>query len=252
MPNVLLVEDSATQSRLVISALKKTACQVTCVASLGEAMEEARGGAFDAVILDLHLPDSEGLDTYLRMQEAAGRIPIVVLTSTDDEELAMRMLRSGAQDYLVKGEVTNDWIVRSIRYSIERHGALPGRGSDSERGGPDGSELFESEQLGEVTVLRVREKLLFGDDLADRLTSQLLRIVDEENKRKIILDFQRVKYISNSLLTQLLALDEKIRQHEGNLRICNLRREVQDQIKARRLLAQFDICIDEQTALRGL
>ena len=161
------------------------------------------------------------------------------------------MLRSGAQDYLIKGEVTSDWIVRAVRYAIERFVATRGRREEPGRLAHDRELSLEMDRFDEVIILRVHESQLFGDDLMEQLSSQLFRLVDEDGLRKFVLDCQHVDYISNSVLGQLLVWDKKIRQHTGSMRICNLRKEVQDQIKARKLLAQLDICIDEETALRS-
>ena len=84
----------------------------------------AEGGA-DIVLLDLVLPDSEGLDTLIKVRTRAPRVPIVVLTASDDEALAVQALQRGAQDYLVKGyvQVYRNVLGRSIRYAIERYRA---------------------------------------------------------------------------------------------------------------------------------
>lgn len=74
----------------------------------------------DIILLDLGLPDSEGFETFVRVHQQAPKIPIVVLSGMDDEELAIRTVREGAQDFLVKGKVNGDLLLRSIRYSVER------------------------------------------------------------------------------------------------------------------------------------
>ncbi len=76
----------------------------------------------DAVLLDLNLPDSQGLDTLDRLYAAAGGVPIVVLTAHDDDQLAVQAVQHGAQDYLVKGDVDGPSLVRAIRYARERAG----------------------------------------------------------------------------------------------------------------------------------
>ena len=76
------------------------------------------------MLLDLSLPDADGLDTLVRAHARAPKIPIVVLTGHDDEALAVRAVRAGAQDYLVKGRVDGDLLVRSIRYASERGRAV--------------------------------------------------------------------------------------------------------------------------------
>jgi serine phosphatase RsbU (regulator of sigma subunit) len=87
---------------------------------LGAALEIVREGQTDVVLLDLSLPDSHGLETFLVMYAQAGDVPIVVLTGLNDENTAVRAVQAGAQDYLVKGQVSDELLVRSIRYAIER------------------------------------------------------------------------------------------------------------------------------------
>lgn len=251
MSRILLVEDSPTQVQIVAGSLARAEYDIHSVDRLDEAIRLTERGTFEAVILDLSLPDSDGLNTYLQMQESAPRTPIVVLTSMDDEELALEMLRRGAQDYLIKGEVTSEWIIRSVRYAVERsHAARSTRGENTTTT-LDRKLAMETELVGDILVLRLQEKQLFGETLADQLSSQLFKLVDEDGHRKFILNCGEVDYISNSVLGKLLLWDNKIRQHGGGVRISDLRPEVQEQIKARRLLAQFDICLDEETALRS-
>ena len=104
--------------------------------------------------------------------------------------------------------------------------------------------------MKDVTVVRIKTKQLMGADVIDELNSQLYKLVDEDGRRKFVLNCHDVDYVSNSVLGQLLIWDQKIRHYNGSMRISNLRREVNEQIKVRKLLAQFDICIDEETALR--
>ncbi len=72
------------------------------------------------VLLDLSLPDSEGLDSIVRVHEKVPEIPIVILTGQDDEQLALKAVRAGAQDYLVKGQGDGNLLLRAMRYAIER------------------------------------------------------------------------------------------------------------------------------------
>ncbi len=75
---------------------------------------------FDAVLLDLQLPDSRGLDTFHNLQKAAPAVPVVVLSGFEDENTALKAVQDGAQDYLVKGSVTTAVLERTVRYAIER------------------------------------------------------------------------------------------------------------------------------------
>jgi len=90
------------------------------VEALGAGIRRCQEEPFDVVLLDLALPDSRGLETFLAVYAHAEGIPIVVLTGYDDETTAMKAVQAGAQDYLVKGRVDDNVLVRSIRYAIER------------------------------------------------------------------------------------------------------------------------------------
>ncbi len=93
---------------------------LTCVGTLGEGLARLARDRFDAVLLDLSLPDAQGLNTVTQVLATSPGIPIVVLTGYDDQELALQAVQQGAQDYLVKGQVQADLLSRAIRYAIER------------------------------------------------------------------------------------------------------------------------------------
>ncbi len=118
----LLVEDNPADVRLIREMLKELPAetlQLQQVGRLDSAMERLRQETFDVVLLDLGLPDAQGMETLTLIQNASRSVPIVVLTGRDDERLAWEALRAGAQDYLVKGR-TDSQLVRAIRYAVER------------------------------------------------------------------------------------------------------------------------------------
>jgi len=90
------------------------------VERLGVAIQYLSAQRFDVVLLDLSLPDSFGLDTVRQLHELAPDIPVVVLTGVDDRELALQAMAIGAQDYLVKGQISAQLLERAVRYAIER------------------------------------------------------------------------------------------------------------------------------------
>jgi two-component system sensor histidine kinase UhpB len=94
--------------------------QIVGVDRLALALQSLDKADFEAVLLDLSLPDSQGIGTLTRMHAAKPGMPIVVLSSVDDEVLGLQVLRAGAQDYLVKGELTASLLRRSLRYAVER------------------------------------------------------------------------------------------------------------------------------------
>ena len=121
------MEDNPADARLLREAIKETE-DISIILShadtLTQALARITDDHFDVIMLDLSLPDEEGLETLVRMHAQAPNVPIVVLTGLDDEGLAMRAVREGAQDYLVKGQVTSRVLVRSMRYATERKRAI--------------------------------------------------------------------------------------------------------------------------------
>jgi signal transduction histidine kinase len=121
---VLVVEDNAADARQISRLLAESAVprfRSTVVDSLGAARELLAGGArFDAVLLDLGLPDVQGFDSLASVHAAAPDAPIVVMTVDGREETALEAIRRGAQDYLVKGRFDADALTRSIRYAMSR------------------------------------------------------------------------------------------------------------------------------------
>jgi signal transduction histidine kinase len=123
---ILLVEDNPGDARLLREALNDVAnyrFDLEHVEQLSHALERLRHEHFDVVLLDLSLPDSQGLENLAPVRDAAPAVPILVLTGLDDEEVAVRALRVGAQDYLVKGQTDGISVVRAIRYARERKAA---------------------------------------------------------------------------------------------------------------------------------
>jgi len=120
---VLLVEDNEEHADLLLRLLlgsNDPIFQVVLYTALRPALDALDMPGFDVVLLDLSLPDSEGLETFQRMQDKAPEQPIVVLTGLDDEALAVETVHRGAQDYLVKGRLDDRILVRSLRYAVER------------------------------------------------------------------------------------------------------------------------------------
>jgi len=126
---LLLVEDNPGDARLLQEELKEVASarfEVRHVTRMAEALAAVGEPWVDVVLLDLSLPDGHGLSNIERVVQAAPALPLVVLTGTDDEQLAMRAMHAGAQDYLVKGQASGPLLVRALRYAIERKRAEEG------------------------------------------------------------------------------------------------------------------------------
>jgi signal transduction histidine kinase len=119
---ILLVEDNAGDARLLLAMFDEgtSKAQITVVVTLRDAERHLSGHLPDAILLDLGLPDAEGLAAVRRIRTAAPSAPLLVLTGLDDELMAARALQEGAVDYLIKGEIESRGLLRSIRYAVER------------------------------------------------------------------------------------------------------------------------------------
>ena len=120
---ILLVEDNPGDARLLAEILKEArglSATLKHVDRLEAAKAELRDEKPDLVLLDLSLPDAQGMNTLTGALEAAPDVPVVVLTGLDDEDTAVRAVHAGAQDYLMKGTVEPAMLARAIRYAVER------------------------------------------------------------------------------------------------------------------------------------
>jgi signal transduction histidine kinase len=121
-PRVLLVEDSDIAARLIADQLREgwQGSYVRRVVSLADALHELSSEAWDVVLTDLGLPDSDGLATVQRIREQNRTVPIVVLTANNDADLAVEALEEHAQDFLVKRRMDPEILARTVRYAIGR------------------------------------------------------------------------------------------------------------------------------------
>jgi signal transduction histidine kinase len=121
---ILLVEDNPGDALLLRESLleaRGVSFTVEVVARLATGLARLREGGIDVVLLDLGLPDSQGSETFSTVHEQVPEVPVIVLTGLADESLAVRTVSEGAQDYLVKGEVSGELLGRAIRYAIRRN-----------------------------------------------------------------------------------------------------------------------------------
>ena len=122
-PKVLLIEDDAEDAELIQNILLDDEARpfdIEWVDRLSAGLARLDKGGIDVVLLDLSLPDSQGLGTFNKVHDKWLTMPVVVLTGLDKQEVALEAVSSGAQDYLVKGEVEGRALVRSLQYAIER------------------------------------------------------------------------------------------------------------------------------------
>ncbi len=120
---ILLVEDNADHAEMILRHVRRaqrSRIEAEHAATLAEGISALSRQPYNAVLLDLQLPDSRGLETLDEMVRQAAEVPVVVLTSLGDEDLATWALQQGAQDYLVKDDLSSEILTRTVRYAIER------------------------------------------------------------------------------------------------------------------------------------
>ena len=120
---ILLIEDNPADVEMIremLSEIKGLPFDMVCADRLLSAKPHIQEGGIDVILLDLGLPDSQGLQTLTQLKVLSGDVPVVVLTMLDNEETGLKALKEGAQDYLVKGQINGPLIARSMRYAIER------------------------------------------------------------------------------------------------------------------------------------
>jgi len=164
---VLLVEDNPRDVRLVQELLRGQGAlkmRLECVETLAEARLRLERGGVDVALVDLGLPDSQGLDTCRRIREVTDRAAVViVLTGNLDEEIGLAAIREGADDYLIKGQISGTLLVRSVRYAMERRRA----------------ELVRSRYLEQQDKInRLQQSLLGHGDLKQKLRMITDGVVD--------------------------------------------------------------------------
>ena len=193
---LLLVEDNPTDVALLRDALNENRLvkfELVHESRAAGACKRLRSEVFDLVMTDLALPDSNGLDTYRMIRAAARGVPVIVLTGLDDDETGILALREGAQDYLVKGQLTSRALARAARYAIDKKHHQ--------------EELRQSQRLEAVGRLAAGVAHDFNNILtiirgnAELLTLGLGREVGEDAPAEILQATDRAIALARQLLT---------------------------------------------------
>ena len=127
---VLLIEDSVDYAGLVqqwLSLRTDITFVLTWTDSLRAGLNRLTHGGVDVILLDLGLPDSDGLETFNRTKLQATGVPVILLSGDDSEALALQMVQDGAEDYIVKGSCTGDSLAKALQYAVVRHGSRAAR-----------------------------------------------------------------------------------------------------------------------------
>ncbi len=178
----LLIEDDPLYAQAIrgLFMAKGVAFELEWASSLAAGLARLAQNDIDIVLLDLALPDSEGLETFSRIHRSVPELPVIVLTATNNDDIAIQAMQAGAQDYLVKGEINRHLLQRAMRYAIER-------------------------QRSE-SALRESQRLI--QEIAD-VTPEIIAIYDLEEQRSVYVNRQLSNILgySTGQLTQLTPKD---------------------------------------------
>lgn len=178
--NILMIEDDTGYARLIekiITEIEGSPFKFRRVENLEKGLAFLSKEEVDVILLDLLLPDSEGLFTFLKTYNAAPDIPIVVLSSLEDDETALLAIREGAQDFLYKGIVNTSVLVRSVRHSVERK-----RSWKTLTAAREILESIVEKKTDEIDDLRKKLKTMEGE--IEKLNTQLKEAQSEIKKLK--------------------------------------------------------------------
>ncbi len=194
--SLLLIEDNAGDARLLREMLNEPGADrthVTHVGTMAQAEIHLAAFAVDIILLDLGLPDAQGLSAITRAHAAASRTPLVVLTGTDDEGLATQALQEGAQDYLIKGQIETRGLMRALRYAIERHNLEEALYVEKERAEVTlksiGEAVVCTDVDGNVTFLNLIAEVMTGWTQAEALgqpVGEVLQLLDAGSREPIL------------------------------------------------------------------
>jgi diguanylate cyclase (GGDEF)-like protein/PAS domain S-box-containing protein len=189
---LLLVEDNAGDARLIREMFNEQSAndtQLIRVGTMSEAEECLAEHPIDIILLDLGLPDSQGLEAVRRAHAAAPHVPLVVLTGLDDESLAGNALQVGAQDYLIKGQIETKGLLRALRYAVERKAMEEALFAEKERAQVTlnciGDAVICTDADGNITFLNLVAEQMTSwsrQEAAGRPMAEVFRILDSNTR----------------------------------------------------------------------
>lgn len=194
---LLLVEDDVDFAGLLKIRLEKETdppLEITCLPDLEQTLESMKENSWDLILLDLMLPDSQGIQTFIKVRSQARHTPIVIMTGLDNDHLAIDAVRKGAEDYLVKGDTSPKLLLRIIHHAIDRHHIKEKLASVTGRLRETNLRLEKMATLDPLTELYNRRGL---QPLLTRETQIVAR--EGETLLALFIDVDDFKYINDTL-----------------------------------------------------
>ncbi|MBS1131173.1 MAG: response regulator receiver modulated diguanylate cyclase/phosphodiesterase with sensor(s) [Proteobacteria bacterium] len=195
--HVLLVEDNSDDARLIEAALAHqggATYQIEKAGRLSEALNCLGKANFDIVLLDLSLPDGQGIAVFEQVSRLAANALILILSSADDEEVARLAVQNGADDYLVKGLVDAHWLPRTLRYLIERKTTRQALTLSEARfrAMSDASPLgiFVSDIHGECVYTNAAYHKISGLNLEQTLGTNWSMAIHPDDRQRVLLEWR--------------------------------------------------------------
>jgi len=192
---LLLVEDNPGDARLLEEMLREPGSHnitLTRVASMSEARAALDENTTDIILLDLGLPDAQGVEAVRQARGAAPHIPLVVLTGRDDEALADQALQEGAEDYLVKGQIEARALIRALRHAVERNMMQEALYAEKERAevtlNSIGDAVISTDVVGIITFINLVAEKMTGwgrEEALGRHLAEVFVIVDAQTREAI-------------------------------------------------------------------
>lgn len=205
---LLVVEDNEDDYELTRELLSSKQVRINWTQSLGETIDALRGEEFDVILLDLGISDSQGLSTFDSIVGSMNTPPaIIVFTGNDDDSLAQEAISRGAQDYLVKGSVTAELLMRSMKYAMERHKIEQQLRKSNEDLISLNSELIRARDLAyEASRLKSEFLANLSHEVRTPLSGivGLTHLLQDETDEETIRDFHQALKESSTVLMQIV------------------------------------------------
>jgi signal transduction histidine kinase len=216
---ILLVEDNLADADLlqeILQEAEETQWSLVHFDRLKDALQALQDNQFDVILLDLSLPDKQGLPTVTQTHASAPDVPIVVLTGLNDRVLALEALRQGAQDYLVKGKIDSYLLIRAIRYAIERSHTLK-KLRQSEEQLQRLNEELECRVIEQTNELRTKNQSLQNEVSQRQRLEEELRQALAQEKELSELKSRIISVVSHEYRTPLATIlsSSELLQHYG-------------------------------------
>lgn len=217
---ILLIEHDAAFARYLVGMLgqaREMKAEVTWAQTLGEGLQDLAGGDYAVVLMDIAVPDGAGLANMYLTAALAPKVPVILAGERDEGALAVEAVQGGAQDYLVKGQLTAGWLERSVRYAIERYGMeMALRQAEEKYHGlfdhlvegifqttPEGSYLLANAALARIYGYSSPEELM-------EQTRDVRRVYVDPNRRQEFVELMRKQEVINDFESPVYRKDGSI------------------------------------------